>query len=77
MGLCVSKSLGDFFKVLAGSADFGIEVCVLSLQSLIFITLFRIKIVQTCFVSICHVLNLLLVAVDLVFHVSLLTKEGV
>ena len=53
------------------------ESVVLLLETFPLVALFRIQVVQTGFVGVRYVLDLLLVTVHLVLHVSLFTKEAV
>jgi len=69
--------LVDFLEFCSVDVDFIYKTVVFTFKLLILVTLLWVEIVETRLVGIVDLLNLLLIAVQLVFHVLLLRKQPV
>lgn len=76
-GLGLSKSLVDFVELTALVVDFSQQLLVIILVFFVVVPLFRVKVIELSFVGKVNFLNLLLIAVNLIFHVSLLAEQTV
>lgn len=74
---CLDESSVDFVQFLSSIVNFSNKVCVLILETLILVTLFRVEIIQLSFVSVLNFLDLLLIAVDFVLHIALFREETI
>ena len=71
------QSSGDFFELLALDADLIGQVVVLLLKLFILVALLGVEIVQTSLVRKVDIVDLLLVRVQLILHITLLGEESV
>ena len=72
-----SEALGDFLELLSLKANLVLQIVVLLLELLVLIALLRVKIIEAGLVSKVDIVDLLLIRIDLIFHIALLGKEGV
>ena len=71
------KPLSYFLKVLSLDTDLMRQLVVLLLKLFVFVALLRIQVVKAGLVCEVDIVNLLLITVELIFHVALLGKQGV
>ncbi len=76
-GLGLSKSLVDFVELTALVVDFSKQLLVIILVFFVVVPLFRVEVIELRFVCKVNFLNLLLIAVNFIFHVPLLAKQTV
>jgi len=73
-GFGLHKSLADFFELTAVLVDLNLEVLVIGLQLFVVIALLGVEVVQLGLVGVVDVLNLLLVTLELILHITLLRE---
>ena len=71
------KPLSYFFKVLSLDTDLMRQLVVLLLKLFVLVALLRIQVIKAGLVCEVDIVDLLLITVELVFHVALLGKQGV
>ena len=72
-----SEALGDFLELLSLKANLVLQIVVLLLELLVLIALLGVEIVEAGLVREVDIVDLLLIRIDLIFHIALLGKEGV
>ena len=71
------KPLCNIFKFLTLEANFMLKLLIFMFQLFVLVALLRVKVVKTCLVREVNVVNLLLIRVKLILHVTLLGKQCV
>ena len=74
-GLSLNQAGVDLLQIGSAAVDLPLEAAILLLQALVFVSLFRIQIVELAFVGHVNVLDLLLDVRDLVLHIALLSED--
>ena len=72
-----SEALRDFLELLSLKANLVLQIIVLLLELLVLIALLGVEIVEAGLVREVDIVDLLLIRIDLIFHIALLSKEGV
>ena len=71
------KPLCNIFKFLTLEANFMLKLLIFMFQLFVLVALLRVKVVKACLVREVNVINLLLIRVKLILHVTLLGKQCV
>ena len=72
-----SEALGNLLELLSLKANLVLQIVVLLLELLVLIALLGVEIVEAGLVREVDIVDLLLIRIDLIFHIALLRKEGV
>ena len=75
--LGILQTLANLFELLSLNADLVRESVVFLLQFLVLVALFWVQVVKACLVRKVDIVDLLLIGVKLVLHISLLSEESV
>jgi hypothetical protein len=73
----LSKSLVYLIELTALIVNFSEQLLVIILVFFVIVTLFRVKVIEFSFVCKIDFLDLLLIAMNFIFHVSLLAKKTI
>ena len=71
------ETLSDFFELLTLESNLVSQAIVLMLELFVLITLLRVQIVQTSLIGKVDIVDLLLIRVQFVLHISFLSEKGV
>ena len=72
-----SEALGYFLELLSLKANLVLQIVVLLLELFVLIALLGVEIIKASLVREVDIVDLLLIRINLIFHIALLGKEGV